>query len=123
MKTLKFILITCSLALALGLNSCKAKVVCAAYHSQFLLFPEVQDKYFSLFEKTDSVFTPKTTLTSSSKLWNGIAIGPNSKRTFNKRHYIIPTQDVYREIEETDSTGGTSMINLDSTKNEKKFSN
>ena len=109
--------------MAYFLESCKTKEVCAAYHSQFLLFPEVQDKYFSLFEESDSSFAPKSELTTTSKLWNGVSVGPNSKRTFNKRHYIIPMKDVYREVEGTDSTGVTSMINLDSTKNEKKFSN
>lgn len=104
--------------------SCKTKEVCAAYHSQFLLFPEVQDKYFSLFEETDTSFAPKLGMASAEKLWNGISVGPNNKRTFNKRHYVIPMKDVYREPEESaDSTGGTSIINLDSTKNEKKFTN
>jgi hypothetical protein len=102
--------------------SCKTKQTCAAYHSHFLLFPEVQDKYFSLFEETDSAFAPKENLVSSDKLWNGISVGPNNKRNYKKRHYVIPMKDVYREIE-ADSTGGTSMINLDSTKNQKVFSN
>lgn len=104
-------------------SACKTKETCAAYHSHFLLFPEVQDKYFSLFEESDTSFAPKEKLVTTDKLWNGISVGPNSKRTYKKRHYIIPMKDVYREIETSDSTGGTSIINLDSTKNKKVFSN
>jgi len=103
--------------------SCKTKQTCAAYHSHFLLFPEVQDKYFSLFEETDSAFAPKETLATTEKLWNGISVGPNNKRSYKKRHYVIPMKDVYKEVETTDSTGGSSMINLDSTKTQKTFTN
>jgi hypothetical protein len=103
--------------------SCKTKQTCAAYHSHFLLFPEVQDKYFSLFEETDSAFKPKEGLATTDKLWSGISTGPNSKRTYKKRHYIIPMKDVYRPVEGQDSAGGTSFINIDSTKNNRKFSN
>ncbi len=120
----RFIILTSlTVYFVITLSACKTKEVCAAYHSQFLLFPEIQDKYFSLFEETDSSFAPKEELATTTKLWNGISSGPNSKRSFNKRHYIIPMKDVYPEIEGSDSAGGTSIINLDSTKNKKKFSN
>lgn len=99
--------------------SCKPKQTCPAYHSHFLLFPEIQNKQFSLFE--DSI--PKESLTVSKKLWTGIAVGPYNKRSYKKRHYIIPMKDMYPDIEGEDSTGGSSMINLDSTKNKKVFNN
>ena len=99
--------------------SCKPKQTCPAYHSHFLLFPEVQDKHFSLFQ--DSI--PKENSAVSRKLWTGIAVGPHSKRTYKKRHYVIPMKDVYPETEGEDSTGGSSIINLDSTKNKNVFTN
>jgi hypothetical protein len=120
----KIILSSFILALVASLSvSCKVKQTCAAYQSHFLLFPEVQDKYFSLFEESDTAYAPKEELVTTSKLWNGVSVGPNSKRSYKKRHYIIPMKDVYPEVETTDSTGGTSMINLDSTKTQKTFNN
>ena len=99
-------------------SACKTKKTCAAYHSHFLLFPEIQDQYFSAFGP-DSV--PKEVTTK--KLWNGISVGPDSKRSYKKKHYVIPMKDVYRP--EVDSGGGygTSAINIDSGKTKRKFRN
>lgn len=102
-----------------GVFGCKTKKTCPAYHSHFLLFPEVQDQHFSLFE-SDS--TPKEPVVSQ-KLWTGISVGPSNKRSFKKRHYVIPMKDVY--LTESDSAvfGGTSATNLDSTHATKPFKN
>lgn len=107
------------LILLSGIFGCKTKKTCAAYHSHFLLFPEVQDQYFSLFED-DSI--PKD-LVVSEKLWMGISVGPSNKRSYKKRHYVIPMKDVY--LPESDSAvfGGTSATNLDSTHSTKSFKN
>lgn len=104
--------------IASAIISCKTKTTCPAYHSHFLLFPETQDQQFSLFE--DSV--PKDVQTSE-KLWNGISVGPDNKRTYKKRHYVIPMKDVYKSESDSAVFGGTSATNLDSTKSQRRFRN
>ena len=108
------------LVITLGfVSSCRTKKTCAAYHSHFLLFPESQDQQFSLFEKDTA---PKD-LATTEKLWNGISVGPDNKRTYKKRHYVIPMKDVYPEESDSNVFGGTSATNLDSTKAGRKFLN
>lgn len=102
-----------------GFLGCKVKTTCPAYHSHFLLFPETQDQEFSLFAE-DSL--PKEALTSE-KLWTGISVGPDNKRTYKKRHYVIPMKDVYKSDGDSSVFGGTSATNIDSTKNNRRFKN
>ena len=92
-----------------ALVSCGPKMTCPAYHSAFLLSDEVQDEYFSYFEK-DSL--PKD-FTNSKKNAYGLSQGPTVK-TYNKRHYTFPMVHVYQVKETGDSLfGGTSATNID----------
>lgn len=118
MRKLLSVLLLCALG-SYMIVGCKVKTTCPAYHSHFLLFPETQDQEFSLFAQ-DSL--PKEVITSE-KLWTGISVGPDNKRTYKKRHYVIPMKDVYKTEGDSAVFGGTSATNLDSTKNRRIFKN